>query len=53
MILWVLLSGFLGELEDLVRRLGRLVFFLLLAALFLGAMYGLVALWFELMNPYG
>ncbi len=40
------------ELKDLWKRLWRLMLFALVAAVFLGVMYGLVVLWFWLMNPY-
>ena len=39
------------ELKDFWKRIWRLMLFTLVAAVFLGAMYGLVVLWFWLMNP--
>ena len=40
------------ELKDFWKRIWRLMLFALVAAVFLGAMYGLVLLWFWLMDPY-
>ena len=38
---------------ELTRRMLRLLLWVAVTAAFLGAMYGLVVLWFHQMDPYG
>ena len=40
------------DLKELWQRIWRVMLFALVAAVFLGVMYGLLELWFWLMNPY-
>ncbi len=40
------------DLKDLWKRIWRVMLFALVAAVFLGVMYGLLELWFWLMIPY-
>ena len=41
------------SMDDLSKRLLRLVLAMTVAAIFLGGLSGMVWLWFRLMDPYG